>query len=239
MDEIERQTEGHKYHDQEEKTISSLNYSPASQIIVTESRDHTVKVWEKVWEVDTKKLIHVLKGHEDEIWSANFSYDNKRLVTGSRDGMVRVWDVSTGKLIRELIESSWIRYVDFSPDGRCCVAMDIDGNPVWVWNIDTGKLLKNIYFIKFSPNNKWFAVNIRGDNNEEVFQVWNINTWKVFRNYDANILDANFSSDSNKLLVRDIFGDGVWETLEEDPPCLMKYINKYFIKPFKDWVFRS
>ena len=45
----------------------------------------------------------VLKGHDAWAHSIAFSPDGKTLASGDTEGTVRLWDVSTGKMLRELI----------------------------------------------------------------------------------------------------------------------------------------
>lgn len=48
----------------------------------------------QVWDVDTGECLHVLVGHEQEIYSVAF--DGVRVVSGGMDTTVRVWDALSG-----------------------------------------------------------------------------------------------------------------------------------------------
>jgi F-box and WD-40 domain protein CDC4 len=44
--------------------------------------------------LETKECLHVLKGHESQVYSVAF--DGRRIVTGSLDKTARVWDLQSG-----------------------------------------------------------------------------------------------------------------------------------------------
>jgi F-box and WD-40 domain protein CDC4 len=56
---------------------------------VSGSFDHDARVWN----LERKECVHVLKGHEDKIYVVAF--DGKKILTGGLDG-ARVWDPVAG-----------------------------------------------------------------------------------------------------------------------------------------------
>lgn len=46
-----------------------------------------------LWNLNTKKRIKILTGHNDGVKSIDFSDDGKTLISGSRDGTILVWDI--------------------------------------------------------------------------------------------------------------------------------------------------
>lgn len=50
----------------------------------------------QIWNVDTGECLHVLAGHEQEIYSVAF--DGVRVVSGGMDTTVRVWDAISGSV---------------------------------------------------------------------------------------------------------------------------------------------
>lgn len=51
---------------------------------------------QQIWNVDTGECLHVLDGHEQEIYSVAF--DGVRVVSGGMDTTVRVWDAMSGSV---------------------------------------------------------------------------------------------------------------------------------------------
>ena len=101
--------------------VTSLQFSPDEQHIVTTSTDVTARMWHiaQVWETQSGKLLATLQGHQGEIKSAQFSPDGQRIVTASWDKTARVWETQTGKLLVTLEgHRAFVNSAQFSSDGR-------------------------------------------------------------------------------------------------------------------------
>ncbi len=48
----------------------------------------------RVWDLESRTSVHVIRGHTDTLSHVAFSPDGDRLVTGSKDGTARVWDLT-------------------------------------------------------------------------------------------------------------------------------------------------
>ena len=63
----------------------------------------------QIWNVDTGECLHILAGHNQEIYSVVF--DGVRVVSGGMDTTVRVWDATTGSvhphILIILTETQW------------------------------------------------------------------------------------------------------------------------------------
>ena len=75
----------------------SVAFSPDNKLIASGSIDQTVRVWN----LNTKECIAVLKGHEGWIRAVCFSPDGQILASGSHDRTIRLWSTKTGTLLRE------------------------------------------------------------------------------------------------------------------------------------------
>jgi len=75
--------------------VWSAAFSPDGRRVVTTS-DNTARIWD----VETRVEIAVLKGHRDSVWSVAFSADGTRVATASDDRTVRIWDVTWATLVR-------------------------------------------------------------------------------------------------------------------------------------------
>ncbi len=89
----------HKY------PVSSLAFSPNSQIVASGSMDNTIKLWD----VSTGELLSTLKsgffsndGHEADVNAVAFSLDGSLLISGGADNTIKIWNVSNGKVLDTL-----------------------------------------------------------------------------------------------------------------------------------------
>ena len=53
------------------------------------------------WNVNTKKEIITIQGHQKEVSSVNFSPDGKRLASGDTDGNIKLWSFDLDFLMKE------------------------------------------------------------------------------------------------------------------------------------------
>jgi WD40 repeat protein len=96
--------------------------------------------WEKnvrLWDVDTGRLLHTLRGHPGGVGRLVFSPNGQTLATvGAGDNTVKVWDVATG---RERLTLRGCGFsLAFSADSSLLVTGDRD-RKVRLWDLDTGR----------------------------------------------------------------------------------------------------
>ena len=73
----------------------------------------------QIWNVDTGECLHVLTGHEQEIYSVAF--DGIRVVSGGMDTTVRVWDAISGSVHPHNLIIPYLG--DFNGRYRQCIAL--------------------------------------------------------------------------------------------------------------------
>jgi len=100
--------------------------------------DYVDAKYVEIWDINEKKIIHVLDGHSDLVYSVAFSPDGQLLASGSKDGNVKLWNVKSGKETLPLPEQSngdsraEITSVAFSSDGKLLASSHMDG-VVTIW----------------------------------------------------------------------------------------------------------
>jgi WD40 repeat protein len=75
--------EGHAFR------VNSLDFSPDSQLIVSGSRDATLRIWS----VEAGESIEILRGHADGVNTVAFSPDGSLIGSGSEDDTVILWGI--------------------------------------------------------------------------------------------------------------------------------------------------
>ncbi|KAJ5816346.1 hypothetical protein N7447_008579 [Penicillium robsamsonii] len=127
---------------------------PEQPLIISGSRDSTMRVWKLPQPGDSKYLppaptdeecpylVRVLTGHQHSV-RALTAYGNT-LVSGSYDCTVRVWKISTGKSLHTLHGHTMKVYsVALDCKRNRCISGSMD-HVVKIWSIDTGALLYNL-----------------------------------------------------------------------------------------------
>ena len=128
-----------------------------------------------LWDVESGRQLHCLKGHKASIVSVAFAPDGRRAVSGSIDGTIRLWDLDKGAELRVFEHKERIFSVALSADGRRLlfgsggeVQYETKGGPptytvgdktVYLWDVDrwsevhrfTGHT-HNVYCVAFSPD---------------------------------------------------------------------------------------
>lgn len=199
-------------------SIRSVSFSPDSRTLASGSKDTTIMLWD----VRTRKIRTILKGHKSVVTCVAFSPDGKTLASGSFDNTVILWDIDTGQAIATLkghLSSSIlskvgsINSISFSPDGRM-LASGGEDNTIILWNAITGQMMAKlkghtdgILSVCFSPDGKTLA---SGSSDSTVI-LWDIDTklmrakfrdltyeTKVLKGY-SDIYSVSFSPDGDIL----------------------------------------
>jgi len=124
----------HRKHD---SGITSAQFSPDRQKLVTASLDGTARIWD----VGADQPLTKPLPHRGEVLHAEFSSDSKRVVTASWwDHAGLLWDADSGlPLSNPLQHDDWVNYASFSPDGRWVVTASND-RKAKVWEIPLAPL---------------------------------------------------------------------------------------------------
>jgi Prp8 binding protein len=104
-------------------TITSLQVSPDSQTLLSNSHDSTVRTWDirpfAPKDRAVKTYDGASAGFEKNLIKASWSPDGSRICAGSGDRTVVVWDTRTAKLQYKLPgHKGPVQDVRFSPDGE-------------------------------------------------------------------------------------------------------------------------
>jgi len=117
-----------------EDVVTSAQFSPDGQRIVTASWDKTARLWDAA----SGKPIGEPMKHEGLVFSVQFSPDGQRIVTASADKTARLWDAASGKPIGEPMKhEDVVNSAQFSPDGQR-VATVLEDKTARLWDAASG-----------------------------------------------------------------------------------------------------
>jgi WD40 repeat protein/CHAT domain-containing protein len=202
---------GEVYGQESSRNVMSVSFSPDGRILASGVYDDDGI---KLWNVETRKKIDLLKEQTSQIFSVSFSPDGKTLVSGGSNGL-KLWNLQTGQEIPPL---KWygrrVRSISISPDGQTLVIGSDEG--IKLWSLKTGQeipppLQKNdgeVSNVNFSSDSKTLAFS----NPDETIKLWNLKTQdiRILRGHDSEVQSISFSG---KILASGSF-DGIklWNT---------------------------
>ena len=183
-------------------SVNSLAFSPDGKILVTGSRDNTIKLWD----VGTGREIYTLQGHSNWVNSVAFSPDGKILASGSDDKTIKLWDVTTARQIRTIqAHPDSVRSVAFSPDGKILASGSSD-KTIKLWDMRTGGQISTLQAhsnwvnsVAFSPDGKILTSGSSGD---KTIKLWDMRTGGQIHTLQAHsdsICSVVFSPDGKIL----------------------------------------
>ena len=181
--------------------VWSVAFSPDGKMLASGSWDKTVRIWN----VDTRQLLHILRDHTDTVNSVAFSHDGQTLVSGSWDGTIRLWNPHTGHLKKNLTDhSGGVSSIVFSPDGQTLASGSAD-QTIRLWNTTTWELKRTLRghthvvdSVAFSPEGDMLASGSR----DKTIRLWNPHNGQYIRTltgHKKDIVRMAFSPDGATL----------------------------------------
>jgi periodic tryptophan protein 2 len=119
--------------------MTCLTYSADGQYIATGGDDGKVKIWN----TSTGFCFVTFTDHTGPVTAIAFSPQTSALFTSSVDGTVRAFDLIRYKNFRTMVAPSPTQFssISIDPSGEIICAGASDTFDIYVWSVQTGKLL--------------------------------------------------------------------------------------------------
>jgi WD40 repeat protein len=149
--------------------LSAVAYSQADDMVATYGWAKIVSVWDG----EDGSLINDLRGATEWGMGLEFSPDGTKIVAGSSYGFrIHVWEVSTGKMLFEVVTNIWTHRVRWSPDGSQLAVAGEGNKNLTIYDGDGGAQLNQVqptgndlWSAAYSPDGEYLAA---GDNSGHI-----------------------------------------------------------------------
>lgn len=164
-------------------------FSPDDKTIAFPGEDGAITLMD----VTSAAVIRRIEGHASEVTALAFSGDGKTLASASRD-VIKLWEVDSGKLVSTYEDAGTSTSLGFSPNGRM-IAAGGHHNRVTLWNVASGKLVRDIHWnshnrtlvaysgvFRFDADGEAISTGSGGDAST---RVWDIKTGRLIRSFPS------------------------------------------------------
>ncbi len=183
---------------------TAITVSPSGSILAVGS-DTTIELWD----LETKRKIQELDGHQDLISAIAISPNNQILASSSLDNTIRLWNLATGRLMATISDQR-ASTLAFSPNSQVLASgsrlrhwPDGENSPIGVqfWAVSTRQRLYSlgdeaIRAIAFSPEGRFLAA---GGARTVVWQLQDGDP--LYTLNSGELTGLSFSQDGQSLLT--------------------------------------
>ncbi|KAG8451955.1 hypothetical protein GDO86_003951 [Hymenochirus boettgeri] len=140
------------------EVVRDLTFAPdGSLILVSASRDKTLRVWDLK---DDGNMTKVLRGHQNWVYCCAFSPDSSILCSVGAGKSVFLWDMDKYTMIRKLDgHYNDVVACEFSPDGALLATASYDTR-VYIWDPHIGSILFEFGLVRFWRIGKSYPVEV-------------------------------------------------------------------------------
>jgi len=138
------------------KNVISLAFSLDGTLLVSGSKDKTIKLWD----VQTGGVVKTFHGHTGTILSVSISVGNTMIASGSGDRSICLWNIGTGECQVIKKHNDVVTTVSFSPTDPQLLLSASDDGTVRKWATDgcqIGSPIPGIH-VSFSPDGTQFVL---------------------------------------------------------------------------------
>ncbi|KAI0000839.1 WD40 repeat-like protein [Russula vinacea] len=190
--------------------VNALAYSPDGQYIATGGDDGKVKLW------NTRSgfCIITFSQHTASVSAVHFASQGQVLFSASLDGTVRAFDLIRYRNFRTFTSPSPVQFscLAVDPSGEVIAAGSTDSFEVFLWSVQTGKLLDvlaghegPVSSLAFSPTTNVLA----SGSWDKTVRVWDVfsrsHTVEPFQ-LNADVLSLAFRPDGQEFVVSTLDG---------------------------------
>ena len=139
-----------------------------------------------IWNMEKKKLLFVLKGHQKKVTTLAITPDDKYLISGSDDQTIKIWNLETRKELFTLKgHGDSVNTISITPDGKHLISGSKD-KTIKIWHLENREEIFTFTGHTDSIN----SVKVTSDgqlvisaSSDKTIQVWEFKTRKVIAKF--------------------------------------------------------
>ncbi|KAH0581448.1 hypothetical protein H2248_012529 [Termitomyces sp. 'cryptogamus'] len=206
--------QGHYYD------MNTLSYAPDGQTIATGGDDGKIKVWS----THSGFSFVTFAEHSAPISAVSFAKHGSVLFSASLDGTVRAYDLIRYRNFRTFTSPSPVQFscLAVDPSGEVVAAGSTDSFEVFLWSVQTGKLLDvlvghegPVCSLAFSPSGVNQLVSGSWDKTVRIWSVFGRSRAVEPLSLTSDVLALAFRPDGNELAVSTLDGQITFFSIQE------------------------
>jgi periodic tryptophan protein 2 len=197
--------------------MNTMAYSPDGQTIATGGHDGKLKVWNT-----TSGFCFVtFTDHSAPITALEFTKNGQVIISASLDGTVRAFDLKRYRNFRTFTSPSPAQFscMTVDPSGDIICAGSNDTFEIYVWSLQTGRLLEvlagheaPVSGISFSPNHNIFASG-SWDKTVRIWDIFGRTHYTESIQMKAEVLSLAYRPDGKQLAASTLDGEiSFWDS---------------------------
>ena len=174
--------------------------SPDCSLVVSTSKDGTIRFWELETAKEIKRLKWESKGEPDNAW---FSPDATKLLVNGKNHIWRIYDIATCRALDLPGAKGKGQCAGFYPDRKSIIIRE--GRR---WDYERAEDIWEVpgEYVTHSRGGRLFITNTK-----DGLVLWNGRTGKEVRKFGVGGIGAEFSPDSNHLLLKRPAGPAMYD----------------------------
>ena len=191
--------------------VYSVAFSSDGTLLVSGSRDTTVKLWD----VQTGGIVKTFSGHNRVVRSVSILAEAAIIASGSVDGTIQLWNIQTGECQSVIRQQGKVYHVSFSPMEPYHL-ISRSGSKVRRWNMNGSQIGR-------TADSSGIALSLDGTKfalfNQGIMTVQNSRTEAIMTKFHIphGLITYCFSPDS-KLVTANTSGTiHIWDITNSDP----------------------